>query len=149
MATYAIGDIQGCFGSLERLLKQIKFNPKRDVLWFAGDLVNRGPHSLETLRFVKSLGDRAITVLGNHDMHLLALWRGYADFGDKEHTLGPILKARDSEELLEWLRRRPFIHRDKKTGFYHDSRGAAAHLDYRASRKRGASSGADHTGQQF
>ena len=76
MAVYAIGDIQGCYDPFRELLDAIDFNPGTDTLWIAGDLVNRGPKSLKTLRFVKSLGDAAITVLGNHDLHLLALWVG-------------------------------------------------------------------------
>ena len=109
MATYAIGDIQGCMGALQRLLDHIKFDQTQDRLWFAGDLVNRGPHSLEVLRFVKQLGTAAITVLGNHDIHLLALWSQVTQPGRKD-TLEPILSAPDADELLHWLRFRPLLH---------------------------------------
>lgn len=116
MAVYAIGDIQGCFDELQGALKQIKFKPHKDKLWFVGDLVNRGPKSLETLRFVKDLGDAAITVLGNHDLHLLAM-----AFGTKKHskkdTLQDILEAPDADELLHWLRHRPLMHHDKDLGY--------------------------------
>jgi len=114
MATYAIGDIQGCYDDLIKLLEQIKFNETDDSLWFVGDLVNRGPQSLETLRFVKSLGHSAITVLGNHDLHLLAMFFGS---GKKSDTLEPILKAVDRDELLHWLRHRPLMHYDEKLNF--------------------------------
>jgi bis(5'-nucleosyl)-tetraphosphatase (symmetrical) len=110
MATYVIGDVQGCFDELQRLLKKIRFAPA-DRLWFTGDLVNRGPKSLETLRFVRSLGDRAVTVLGNHDLHLVAAQlRGRARGKD---TFQNVLDAPDRDELLGWLRRRPLVHVEK------------------------------------
>lgn len=109
MATYAIGDIQGCFDDLQRLLAKINFNKKTDTLWFAGDLVNRGPKSLETLRFIKSLGDSAVCVLGNHDLHLLATAYNLSPFKAKD-TLAEILAADDKDELLDWLRHRPLFH---------------------------------------
>ncbi len=112
MAIYAIGDIQGCFDALQRLLEQIKFSPDSDQLWFTGDLVNRGSKSLETLRFVKQLGKQAITVLGNHDLHLLAIDAGYCKLNKGSDTLLPVLTAPDREELLEWLRYRPLLHLD-------------------------------------
>lgn len=103
MAIYAIGDIQGCFDDLLRLLDYIKFEPKQDQLWFVGDLVNRGPKSLETVRFVKSLGDSAVTVLGNHDLHLLAT-ACHHRHPRKKDTLTHFLQAPDCDELLYWLR---------------------------------------------
>ncbi len=111
MATYAIGDVQGCFEELQRLLAAVHFDPAVDTLWFAGDLVNRGPDSLAVLRFVHSLDDRVVTVLGNHDLHLLACAWG----GRKPHrhdTLAEILNAADREPLLQWLRHRPLLHHD-------------------------------------
>jgi len=112
MTTYAIGDIQGCLNELQSLLKQIRFDPKQDHIWFVGDIVNRGTQSLETLRYIKQLGDNAITVLGNHDLHLLAIASGAAKLKKKD-TLQPILDAPDREELLDWLRHRPLIHFDE------------------------------------
>ncbi len=109
MSIYAIGDIQGCFDELLRLLDSLSFNEHADQLWFAGDLVNRGPKSLETLRFVKSLGDTAITVLGNHDLHLLAASCA-PKIAHKKDSLLPILEAPDSDELIDWLRHRPLFH---------------------------------------
>lgn len=114
MAIYAIGDLQGCYDPLRRLLREIAFKPEKDTLWFCGDLVNRGPKSLKTLRFVRSLGDSAITVLGNHDLHLLALASGAVQFSRRFETLEKILAAPDCDELLEWLRQRPIAHYDKK-----------------------------------
>ncbi|NOZ54007.1 MAG: symmetrical bis(5'-nucleosyl)-tetraphosphatase [Gammaproteobacteria bacterium] len=113
MTTYAIGDVQGCHTELQALLEKINFNIKQDTLWFAGDIVNRGPQSLDVLRFIKSLGDRAITVLGNHDLHLLAVACGKSKL-HKRDTLLPILKAKDKVELLHWLRHRPLLHYDKQ-----------------------------------
>jgi len=125
MATYAIGDIQGCFASLQQLLAKIHFNPAQDTLWFTGDLVNRGPHSLETLRFVKSLGEKQITVLGNHDLHLLAVACGAQQLHEMD-TLLPVLNAPDKNELLAWLRFRPLLHVDAETGFVMSHAGLAS-----------------------
>lgn len=112
MAIYAIGDIQGCYDSLRKLLDRLKFDPHKDQLWFAGDLVNRGPKSLQTLRFVKSLGNSAITVLGNHDLHLLALAEGNDRHYKPGSGLEDVLKAKDGEELVDWLRHQPLLHHD-------------------------------------
>jgi len=109
MSTYAIGDIHGCRKQLELLLEHIKFDPAVDKLWFTGDLVNRGPDSLGTLRLVYSLRDSVISVLGNHDLHMLAVYAG----GKKRHTKDNfynIFNQVDTEELLEWLRFRPLVH---------------------------------------
>src|SRR6185295_9076625 len=109
MATYAIGDIQGCYSTLRRLLDKIDFEPARDRLWLVGDLVNRGPQSLAVLRFVKCLGTHAITVLGNHDLHLLVVAAHHV----KQHhgdTLNAILRAPDRDELLDWVRRQKMMH---------------------------------------
>lgn len=116
MAIFAVGDPQGCYDELQRLLTRIKFNPAEDRLWFTGDLVNRGPKSLEALRFVKSLGERAICVLGNHDLHLLALAAG-VDKHKSFDTLDAVLSAPDRDELLDWLRHRPLLHHDAAQGF--------------------------------
>ena len=110
MATYAIGDIQGCYDSLQRLLENCAFDPAKDRLWLVGDLVNRGPKSLETLRFIKSLGSAALTVLGNHDLYLLMVAEGGAKFRGKDDTIQPILDAPDCAELLNWLRQQPLCH---------------------------------------
>lgn len=109
MATYAIGDIQGCYEPLRQLLNQVGFSPDRDRLWLVGDLVNRGPHSLEVLRFIKGLGASAITVLGNHDLHLVVHAAGHSR-RYPEDTLDAVLAAPDRDELLAWLRSRPLCH---------------------------------------
>jgi len=110
VAIYAIGDIQGCFNQLQKLLEKIEFNPAIDQLWFAGDLVNRGPDSLKTLRYIKSLGDSAICVLGNHDLHLLAISKKKQK-PKVDDSLQKILNASDCDELLDWLRHLSLIHR--------------------------------------
>jgi bis(5'-nucleosyl)-tetraphosphatase (symmetrical) len=109
MSTYAIGDIQGCFDSFMRLLERCAFDPAHDKLWLVGDLVNRGPRSLETLRYVKNLGPAALTVLGNHDLSLLMLAEGFGKRG-KGDTFDEILAAPDREELLFWLRHQALCH---------------------------------------
>lgn len=116
MAVYAIGDVQGCFDELQALLEHISYDPAADTLWFCGDLVNRGNKSLETLRFVHALGKRAITVLGNHDLHLIATASGFRQ-GSSKDTLDTILAAPDRDELVEWLRHRPLLHHDAVTGY--------------------------------
>ena len=109
MATYAVGDIQGCGNEFQQLLEHMRFDPAQDKLWLVGDLVNRGPDSLQVLRFIKSLGDCAITVLGNHDLHLLAVAEGVAELHHTD-TLDEVLNAPDREELLAWLRRQRLLH---------------------------------------
>lgn len=116
MAIYAIGDLQGCHTELTQLLRQIKFKPDRDRIWFCGDLVNRGPESLLALRHVRDMADNAVTVLGNHDLHLLAQAFMENPPGKKD-TLQQILNAPDRDQLLEWLRQQPLVHHDKETGF--------------------------------
>lgn len=116
MSTYAIGDVQGCFHELEALLEAVNFNPNKDQLWLAGDLVNRGPDSLQVLRFVSGLGDRVRCVLGNHDLHLLAV--SYSGARTKRSdTLQPILDAPDRDKLLDWLRHQPLCYYDAARGY--------------------------------
>ena len=111
MATYAIGDIQGCFKSLRRLLDHISFDAQRDRLWLVGDLVNRGPDSLATLRFLKSLGAPVLPVLGNHDLFLLAAAENIVTLRPKD-TIQDVLAASDREHLTAWLRRQPLHRRE-------------------------------------
>lgn len=116
MALYAIGDVQGCYGSLRELLDQIRFDSTKDRLWFTGDLVNRGPRSLEVLRFVADLGDKAVTVLGNHDLHLLAVAAGARSLAAGD-TFQDVLEAPDRNELLTWMAGRPLLHHDPDSNF--------------------------------
>ncbi len=114
MAVYAIGDLQGCYDALQGLLEKLDFSPENDQLWFAGDLVNRGKKSLKTIRFVKSLGDSATVVLGNHDITLLAMYYGVLK---PNASLRKLLKAKEVDELIDWLRTRSVLHVDKSLGF--------------------------------
>ncbi len=116
MATYAIGDIQGCYLELQNLLNEINFNEREDILWFSGDLVNRGPQSLETLRFIKKLEDNAKVVLGNHDLHLLAVASNVRALS-KNDTIDQILIADDLDELITWLKALPFLITDSDLNF--------------------------------
>jgi len=115
VTTYVIGDLQGCLSPLKRLLDHIEYTPGKDKLWFVGDLINRGPESLEALRFVKSLGSDAITVLGNHDLHLLAVLHGVREPSGKD-TLLDIINATDRDELGHWLSSQPLLHTDEQLG---------------------------------
>lgn len=119
MATYAVGDIQGCFDSFRRLLDLCAFDPASDHLWLVGDLVNRGPRSLDTLRYVRDLGEAAVTVLGNHDLYLLMVAEGGAKFRGKDDTLQEILDAPDCGELLHWLRFQRLFHCAGEYGLVH------------------------------
>lgn len=117
MRTFAIGDIHGCYRTLERLLRRLDLDETNDRLWLVGDLVNRGPASLEVLRWArrteKAFGDRFVAVLGNHDLHALAIDRGWASLRRKD-TLEELLEADDRKKLMKWLARRPLLHRDGK-----------------------------------
>lgn len=112
MAIYAVGDVQGCWSALRQLIQLIAFDPGRDQLWFVGDLVNRGPESAAVLRFVKGLGDAGIAVLGNHELHLLAVADGCVPIRRKD-TFQDVMEASDRDDLLAWLRRRPLVHADR------------------------------------
>jgi len=116
LAIYAIGDIQGCYDPFRRLLDAIAFDPAKDTLWLVGDLVNRGPKSLKTLRYVHSIRDSVVTVLGNHDLHLLAAHIDAKRGGSQYRSLRKVLNADDVDELCHWLRHRPLAHYDKDLG---------------------------------
>jgi len=113
MATYAVGDLQGCLEPLQCLLKQVAFDPAKDRLWLVGDLVNRGPQSLATLRFLYGIRESLVCVLGNHDLHLLAAGRNIERL-KKNDTLREILEAPDCAQLLEWLRQQKLLHYDEQ-----------------------------------
>lgn len=116
MSTYAIGDIQGCFKSLTALLEKIRFNPAQDRLWIAGDMVNRGPDSLATLRFLYKIKNSVTAILGNHDLHFIAMAYGHKKPG-KYDTLNKLLKAKDRDDLIQWLRHCKLVHHDKSLNY--------------------------------
>jgi bis(5'-nucleosyl)-tetraphosphatase (symmetrical) len=130
MALYAIGDVQGCDAELEALLSALKFSAERDCVWFVGDLVNRGPDSLRVLRRVRALGDAATVILGNHDLHLLAVGFGAARLRDDD-TLDAILAAPDRDLLFEWLKDRPLLHEDPRLNVCMVHAGLAPQWDMR------------------
>lgn len=111
MSTYLIGDVHGCIDELKALLAQVDFDPQQDCLWLTGDLVARGPDSLDVLRYVSGLGDSVRMVLGNHDLHLLAIYAGIS-FNKPKDRLKPLLEAEDADELINWLRRQPVLQVD-------------------------------------
>jgi bis(5'-nucleosyl)-tetraphosphatase (symmetrical) len=116
MPTYAVGDVQGCYDELDALLTRIEFDPRRDRLWLVGDLVNRGPKSLEVVRRVKALGDAAVTVLGNHDLHFLAIRYGGHE-PKAADTFSELLTADDADEICEWMRGFPLLVHDEQLGY--------------------------------
>lgn len=134
MAVYAIGDIQGAYDELQALLGEIGFDVATDRLWLVGDLVNRGPRSAEVLRFVRGLGERAITVLGNHDMHLLAVAAGARE-ANPHDTFHDVLSAPDRDELMAWLRQRPLMHHDPALGYTMVHAGLAPQWDLDTARR--------------
>lgn len=118
MPTYAIGDVQGCFDELKALLSDIAYQKQSDRLWFVGDLVNRGPKSLQVLRFVRDLGDKAVAVLGNHDLHLVSQHEGF-ERTRADDTFADVLQAPDARELVDWLRTRPMMHAEGAYAMVH------------------------------
>jgi bis(5'-nucleosyl)-tetraphosphatase (symmetrical) len=136
MAVYAVGDIQGCLAELKSVLRKVHFDPQSDELWCVGDLVNRGPESLETLRFLKAMGNACICVLGNHDLHLL----GLAALGEEARpsSLDDVLRAPDRDELIDWLRHRPLLHHDAVLGWAMVHAGLHPHWTLEKAKKRAA-----------
>ncbi|MBT7754224.1 MAG: symmetrical bis(5'-nucleosyl)-tetraphosphatase, partial [Gammaproteobacteria bacterium] len=114
MSTFAIGDIQGCYEEFRKLLEIIQFDEKKDQLWLTGDLVNRGPQSLEVLNYLYSIDQSIITVLGNHDLHLIALALSNKRIESKDESLQAILKSKNKINLIEWLRSKPLMHFDQE-----------------------------------
>ena len=137
MTLYAVGDVQGCLQPLQCLLQQVAFDPGKDRLWLVGDLVNRGPQSLETLRFLFAMRDSVVSVLGNHDLHLLAVAHNVERL-KKGDTLAAILEAPDRDDLLEWLRRQPLLHYDEERQIALVHAGIPPQWSLKKARKRAA-----------
>lgn len=135
MTVFAVGDIQGCYDDLARLLDKLHFDSASDTLWLSGDLVNRGPDSLSVLRLVKELGDSAKTVLGNHDLHLLAMGLAGREVKRKD-TLDKVLEAKDAGELLHWLRQQPLLHHCEDTGWTMVHAGISPQWSLKSAKKR-------------
>lgn len=135
MAVWAVGDIQGCFDSFQELLKKVDFDPQKDELWVAGDLVNRGDNSLETLNYLYSIKDSIKVVLGNHDIALIA---AYAGVKKSNETIQPILDAPNASELIHWLRHQPFFHWDFKLGYCMAHAGVSPQFDFGMARTHAA-----------
>ena len=127
MAVWAIGDIQGCFDNFKKMLKKIEFDPKVDTLWVAGDLVNRGDKSLETLNYLYSIRDSIKVILGNHDIALIS---AYAGIKKANKTIKPILNAPNAKELIDWLRQQPFFHYDFSLGYCMSHAGISPQFDF-------------------
>ena len=125
MSTYVFGDLQGCYDEFQQLLEQTEFNPNEDQLWFTGDLVNRGPKNLETLQFIMNL-DNPVIVLGNHDLHFLAVATGTHDPVSMD-TIDDLLSSHQLPEIIDWMRRQPLLHHDEKTGFLMVHAGVPPH----------------------
>lgn len=134
MSTYLIGDVHGCYDELRALLQQVDFNPEQDTLWLTGDLVARGPGSLEVLRYVKSLGDAVRLVMGNHDLHLLAVYAGISRNKPKDR-LTPLLEADDADELINWLRRQPLLQVDEEKKLVMGHAGITPQWDIETAKK--------------
>ena len=136
MAVWAVGDIQGCYDSLQRLLKKIEFNPKRDTLWLAGDLVNRGDKSLEVLEYLYSIRKSIKVVLGNHDISLIA---SYYRVKKSNPTIEPILKSPNAKKLIDWLRHQPFLVWDKKLNYIMSHAGISPQFNLKMALKYASS----------
>lgn len=136
MAVYAIGDVQGCFDELLKLLNAIEFDPKQDQVWLAGDLVNRGPKSAEVLRFAMAHPDSVKVVLGNHDLHLIANAVGVNDHHHRMDTMDSVLDADDCDELITWLRHQPLFYHDKTLDFSMVHAGLPQQWSIKKCRKR-------------
>jgi len=136
VAVWAVGDIQGCYDSFQKLLKKIEFNPKRDTLWLAGDLVNRGDKSLEVLEYLYSIKKSIKVVLGNHDIALIASYYGVKK---SNPTIEPILKSPNAKRLIDWLRHQPFLVWDKKLNYIMSHAGISPQFDFKMAVKYASS----------